>query len=283
MSTHKRRVPVTHHDVMDFRIWRGEPNIMGGSHTHSDIEINCVLHGGMEYFLSGKFQGIQVGSCGAFWAGTPHELVRIEPDTQCIWVVLPLSWLAQWRLPEAFVEALLGGAMITASQNTLDVMTFERWAHEFPVADAFLRETMALEVQAQLRRLAVSWLDSRQNKTAHLPSTPRVEAAAAWQLETMARYISLHYREEMSAGQIARAVNLHPKYAMQVFKSGCGMSLWEYVLRLRVSHAQRLLMLSDLTVERVAIESGFGSTSRFYEAFTKYTGQTPTAFRKQHS
>jgi AraC family transcriptional regulator, melibiose operon regulatory protein len=283
MSTRKTRPAVTHHEVMDFHIWRGQPNVMGGSHTHSDIELNFVSHGAMEYFLAGKFQRIEANSWGAFWAGAPHELVRLEPQTRCIWVVLPLSWLAQWRLPESFTEALLGGAMLTSSCDETPSQFFMRWADEFITADAFGRETIALEVQAMLRRLAVAHRNVAPQKSSHKSSTHNVEAGAARHLEAMARYISQHYRDELSAQTIASAVNLHPKYAMQVFKSGCGMSLWEYVLRLRVSHAQRMLLAGDLTVERIAMESGFGSTSRFYEAFTKYTGHTPRAFRKMHS
>ena len=55
----------------------------------------------------------------------------------------------------------------------------------------------------------------------------------------------------------------------------------EYLSGVRVSQAQRLLIETDLKILDVALRSGFGSTSRFYEAFTTAVGQTPTAYREE--
>jgi transcriptional regulator GlxA family with amidase domain len=99
-------------------------------------------------------------------------------------------------------------------------------------------------------------------------------------VERIARFLSRHYRDPLSLEQIGRAVELHPNYAMRVFKQGCGMSIWEYLLRLRVSHAQRLLLTTDWTVLRVAVESGFGSPGRFHETFRRVCGQTPRQYRR---
>jgi AraC family transcriptional regulator, melibiose operon regulatory protein len=74
-------------------------------------------------------------------------------------------------------------------------------------------------------------------------------------------------------------VGLNPNYAMTVFREGCGLSLWEYVTRLRISHAQRLLLTTDWTMERVALDCGFGSSSRFFAAFRRICGMTPRQYR----
>jgi transcriptional regulator GlxA family with amidase domain len=58
--------------------------------------------------------------------------------------------------------------------------------------------------------------------------------------------------------------------------------LREYVARLRVSHAQRLLLTSDAKILEVMLESGFRSASRFYETFAKIAGQSPRAYRALH-
>ncbi|MDQ3162918.1 MAG: helix-turn-helix domain-containing protein [Actinomycetota bacterium] len=51
------------------------------------------------------------------------------------------------------------------------------------------------------------------------------------------------------------------------------------MLRLRVSHAQRLLLTSELPVEQVARESGFSSSTSFYRTFRRLCGCTPRAYR----
>lgn len=74
---------------------------------------------------------------------------------------------------------------------------------------------------------------------------------------------------------------MHPNYLIPLFKRNCGMGLWEYVQRLRISHAQRLLLMSDAKILDVAYDSGFASASRFYECFNRLCGQTPKDYRRQ--
>jgi AraC-like DNA-binding protein len=100
-------------------------------------------------------------------------------------------------------------------------------------------------------------------------------------MERIAAIVGEGYREALTVGEIAEAAGLNANYAMTVFKDGCGLSLWEYVTRLRVSHAQRLLLTTDWTVERIALDCGFGSSSRFFAAFKRLCGCTPREYRRR--
>jgi transcriptional regulator GlxA family with amidase domain len=66
---------------------------------------------------------------------------------------------------------------------------------------------------------------------------------------------------------------------MQHFREKCGLCLWECVLRLRVSHAQYLLLTTGRKLSDIARDSGFVSESRFYAAFEKCSGCAPRAWR----
>ena len=57
------------------------------------------------------------------------------------------------------------------------------------------------------------------------------------------------------------------------------MTLGRYLTRLRVCQVQYLLMSTDWEVSRIAFETGFGSLSRFYEAFKAVSGRTPRQYR----
>ena len=70
---------------------------------------------------------------------------------------------------------------------------------------------------------------------------------------------------------------------MRLFQSHSAMSVWEYVLSLRVCHGQRLLITTNKEIIDIALESGFCSAAPFYIAFLKLGGgKTPTAFRQAH-
>lgn len=286
-----RRVPPVAQAEFSFRVWSGAPRAMPGSHIHSDIEVNLVRGGAITYFVGGRFETVQMGDLAVFWAGTPHQLVRCDGATAVAWVVVPLAWFLQWRLPEPFAHALLQSEFLRASSPdaALDEALFCRWAEDFQEPAAVERQAIAaLEIEARLRRFALqamlqATLQAAQHPAAGAVSTPQTpvitEKAVAEQVERIARYLSQHYAAELSVAQIAAAVGLHPKYAMQTFKARCGISVWNYLTRLRISHAQRLLLTTDLPIAQIALESGFGSPGRFHAVFRKHCHQTPRAFR----
>jgi transcriptional regulator GlxA family with amidase domain len=59
-------------------------------------------------------------------------------------------------------------------------------------------------------------------------------------------------------------------------------TLIDYLTQHRVSHAQRLLATTDRKIVHVALESGFGSISRFNDAFRRGCGCSPREYRQQH-
>ena len=72
-----------------------------------------------------------------------------------------------------------------------------------------------------------------------------------------------------------------PPAAMRLFRKFSGMTIHEYLLRHRVSNAQRLLSTTDIKIDDVAAQSGFGSATRFYAAFQKVVGKPPAEYRRE--
>ena len=93
-------------------------------------------------------------------------------------------------------------------------------------------------------------------------------------------FIADNFREDIDSSDIAHAADIHPKYAMNVFKKSTGMTLNDYVNLMRLSYAQALLMQDDANVLQVAMDSGFGSLSAFNKSFRKIAGMSPSDFRR---
>ena len=54
----------------------------------------------------------------------------------------------------------------------------------------------------------------------------------------------------------------------------------EYIAKRRIQAAKELLTGTDMTIEDIAAETGFCTSSYFCKLFKKYEGITPTHFRK---
>jgi AraC-like DNA-binding protein len=85
----------------------------------------------------------------------------------------------------------------------------------------------------------------------------------------------------MNVEDIARAVGLHPKYAMTRFHRCTGATIRDFLLQHRIAFAQRELVTTEQKVVEIAFASGFHSVSAFYRSFTQIAAETPTSFRRR--
>uniref|UniRef100_UPI0012F865C4 helix-turn-helix transcriptional regulator n=1 Tax=Promicromonospora kroppenstedtii TaxID=440482 RepID=UPI0012F865C4 len=105
-------------------------------------------------------------------------------------------------------------------------------------------------------------------------------SGAAARATAMAQYVAEHYREPITATDVARAVHLSPSHAMTLFKRVVGTTVGAYIARCRVAEAQRLLITSDRTAAEIAHAAGFTAQSSFYDTFRQVCGVAPGDYRR---
>ncbi|MEK3882941.1 response regulator [Paenibacillus sp. PL2-23] len=93
-------------------------------------------------------------------------------------------------------------------------------------------------------------------------------------------YIRAHYTEPLTLQQVADYVHVSKNYFSILFKKVTGENFIDYVIKLRVQHAKRLLSRSELKVYEVAEQSGFGDVKYFSKLFKKMTGHSPVDYRE---
>ena len=92
-------------------------------------------------------------------------------------------------------------------------------------------------------------------------------------------YIQEHQGEELSLGQVARAVNTSTYYFCKLFKRVTGVNFTDYVSRLRIEKANNLLLNPNMRVGEIAFEVGFQSLTHFNRVFKRILGQSPSEYR----
>jgi AraC-like DNA-binding protein len=253
------------------------PTPMERIHHHQEVELNYLFSGGATYLHHWRQRRLLPKRLTVFWGAIPHILLRVEPGTELAWITVPLPWLHQWNLPDAFMHALMEGEWWTEHRTDAEPERYpvRAWVQELAGKSDTQHEALLLEVRACLLRLAVG-------KSAPARSHAVTTRATAWQhVETMARFMAEHFWEDITVADVAGSAKLHPKYAMPLFRRTCGLTIRNYLLQHRLTHAQRQLIATDVKVIDIALASGFRSQSAFYETFTRVTGRTPVAFRRQ--
>jgi AraC-like DNA-binding protein len=95
------------------------------------------------------------------------------------------------------------------------------------------------------------------------------------------QFIQENQAEDLSLGQVAKAVNTSTFYFCKMFKKATGLNFTDYVSRVRVEKAKNLLLNRNLRVSEIAYEVGFQSLTHFNRVFKKIMGQSPTEYRAQ--
>ena len=100
-------------------------------------------------------------------------------------------------------------------------------------------------------------------------------------LNKVLSYIQENYDENITNEQLAKIVNYHPYYLNRVFKKYTGVTLHKYLLDYRISMAENMLLSTEITVEKIAEQVGFNSTTCFISYFKKVKFLTPSQFRNK--
>lgn len=95
------------------------------------------------------------------------------------------------------------------------------------------------------------------------------------------QFIQENQGDDLSLGQVAKAVNTSTFYFCKMFKKATGLNFTNYVSRIRVEKAKNLLLNRNLRVSEIAYEVGFQSLTHFNRVFKKIMGQSPTEYRGQ--
>jgi AraC-like DNA-binding protein len=95
-------------------------------------------------------------------------------------------------------------------------------------------------------------------------------------------FIENNTNSELKIEDIAARVYLSPNYFRKVFKELTGLTLIEYINRIRISKACKLLNEENMMVSQVAEMVGINDLNYFSRLFKSLAGCTPSEFKKKH-
>jgi AraC-like DNA-binding protein len=99
-------------------------------------------------------------------------------------------------------------------------------------------------------------------------------------VKSIHEFLMLNYREEINLEEIAGIVHMAPASACRFFKSSTGLTIFEYLNKIKIDYACKLLLNTDMNVVDISYDCGFNNLSHFNKQFRKFIGKTPTQFRK---
>lgn len=92
-------------------------------------------------------------------------------------------------------------------------------------------------------------------------------------------FVQAHVEEPITLAQVVDHVHVSRFYFCKLFRKATGMTLTDYIVRVRLEKAKSLLANPAMRISEVVFAAGFGSIPRFNNVFKRYVGMPPTEYR----
>ncbi|MFC0301186.1 phosphoenolpyruvate hydrolase family protein [Virgibacillus soli] len=97
-------------------------------------------------------------------------------------------------------------------------------------------------------------------------------------IDFIKRYVSLHYKDEISLNEISDILHISRSYLSTLFKKNVGVSFTDYLIEFRLNRALEIYQEKKLPLTTIAELVGYPNYSQFSKIFKKRKGMSPREF-----
>ncbi|MQY27814.1 AraC family transcriptional regulator [Nocardia aurantia] len=248
---------------------RGASAVLAGSYTFTGTVADAGWH-------RHDLHQLEYAVAGVIEVETPVARYR-SPSRQAVWIPAGLahrSILREVHTVSVFFDPVLlrdndCRARVLHAGPLLREMVIHagRWPIDRPATEAGGESYFEA-----LAHLVLEWLGDEQ--PFHLPvgRDPLTAEIMRWTDANLA---------SATLPQVCRAVAVSERTLRRRFHAATGMTWQQYLRQSRLLHATTLLVETTDTVMSIATAVGFDSAAAFTRAFERYSGRTPSAFRRE--
>jgi AraC family transcriptional regulator, melibiose operon regulatory protein len=263
------------------------PALMAESHWHGHVEANFLTGASMTYHVDGQDLQVPENRLVLFWAGLPHQLTAVTPTgtepPRLANIYLPLDAFLFLPHIAPLQVALLGGGIVVLPDSLCSADRVQAWYRDYRSGDVERTEVMKMELNALLRRALLDPLTYLRRPLADLEEGRSLSSAHIRHVVAMVRFIMENLAEPLSNARVADVTGLHENYALALFTRTMRLPMKRFIIRMRLLRARALLLESSAAIGQVAAQSGFASTSQFYDHFGKAYGMAPHQMRARYA
>ncbi|MDR2469105.1 MAG: AraC family transcriptional regulator [Tannerella sp.] len=254
-------------------------------HYHNNYEISFITEGTGKRIVADSIEDFQPGDLVFIGKKLPHVWIADREQSSRSSYTLEsvfLQFTSDILYPQllALPEFKNVAHALTLSERGLQITgntlnEISKWMLQMPYMEGFDRFVHFYMILNLIGK-STHWkpLASREYiKTRYMPSNKRIAKVH--------EYLMNNYRTEVDLQQLATLTNMTESALCRFFKLNTGLTLFEYLNRIKTDFACRLLMNNELSVMEICLDSGFNNLSHFNKQFRKNTGLSPSEYRKK--
>lgn len=216
------------------------------------MDLTICTRGMLHYLYEGKDVYLKPGDAILFPQGSVRT--RFRTDTPSVYCSFNVAY------PDYFKPAVSGYLPNILRSDTVSILQSVRKSY-FSVSD-----------QKNCKCISLFWYVYHQL----LETTANNEHP---QIKHIKQYIADHLNENMTLSSIAGHVHLTPQYCCALFSKYMGQTLFEFIANQRIEQAKSLIVTTDMSLNDISGECGFGDYNYFSRVFRRITGIPASKYR----
>lgn len=255
-------------------------------HIHDFVEVSIVLAGKGIHRTPDGCAECSAGDTYIIGAGVPHAYFAAE-DGECPTVCNLVFDPAEIFVGDAadpdhprycygvFREDPLTVYVMLTSRTLEDV---ERTVTRMEKELARRRPEWETAVRAYLVNLLI--MMGRYASQRELPASAPRPKERLLAMAVMRQVMEEYGDRDLTLGSIAASLYISQSYLCRIFRRVTGESFADYLRRVRLEQACRLLRETELTAEQIVHACGLRDIPTFYRTFKERMGMTPNTYRR---
>jgi AraC-like DNA-binding protein len=254
-------------------------------HYHNNFEISFITEGSGKRIVADSIEEFQPGDLAFIGRNLPHVWIADKetrtPSNRTLEMVFlqftsnvlspQLLFLPEFKYVKRAMDFsergihIIGQTLNEVSEIMLQLPymnSFDRMLHFFMLMDIIGKSENNIQLASK------EYLNMR-----FTTGNKRIAA--------IHEYLMNNYRDDVDLKRIAALVNMAEGSLCRFFKMNIGITIFEYLNKIKTDFACKLLMDQDLSIMEVCWDSGFNNISHFNKQFKKITGVPPSEYRKR--
>ena len=247
-----------------------QKNITSTIHYHEEYELYYMLDGSTTYFIGSEIYSIEKGNFVFIPKGIPHSTDN-KNSRYNERILLSFSEDIFDEKTRGLLEQLKGNRIIYVPDTHLPQLEEILFKLEAEYAQEEKEKSILLDIY--ILELLTLLCRYRCEKKAHIQESDKI-------IFMISGYIRTHFEQDITLEHICKTFAISEGYLSRKFKAVSGIGLNQYITYVRISHAEKLLTETNLSVTEIAEKCGFNGSNYFSSVFKKMKGMTPLMYKK---
>ncbi len=283
----KEIIPVSDIDlpIKNYIVDSNERKLSAGLHIHDELEIIYIMEGSMIFYVGSDTVPVRQGSIIIINSLTAHSsevegeqctkisLLQFDPAVIYNPSVVRHKYLLPFLQNQSFRYSLINAANFPQYSHMVELL--------LEINHEFMSKGIAYEIliKSNLYRI-LNILYRNKILTYNLINDHEKDQFLLERLTPVLDFVGKNYKEQITLLDVCRLLNLNYNYFCRLFKTAVGKPFVQYLNFVRVSEAERQLVMTEKPVTDIILDTGFSSLSYFNRVFKKMKGFSPSEYRK---